>query len=480
MSHSHGRENMTERKIADNAVTVKQLFEDLTGQSLPFNREVPVSAISLLTQRPPVGLGYSQFNELLLYFGYDRTSHDFFQFLADGTAVYKSRSSIETIDSFRDGVDRFRKVALLFFGNVKYAFKQLSRDSQFLQTHLAAFEKRNEKNFMDRHERVFPPMPIIGRDTYYLGYVVQKELAAKLQVNPNDAEAQAAEMRRKQVVEQGIKNHNAYLVSDHLDVYIATSMRERHEYMMVHDVTSAIFSHPHLSKLKLRYFDPTQAYCNDRIDKGLAEALMLKRAKCTVYFAQESDTLGKDSELASTLAQGKVVIAYVPRPTDNAAKRVIDSQVSDASSAEYKQAVIRHLQFVEPGAAWNDPVVRDWIDNPATFDAKTGLIRLQAAMVAHFDKRNDLLRNVHPLGIQVNLAKGVANGVLVVNTIEQCAELIRAIMLRQLEFDLESQKENNREYLLLREKISRSIFRVVTGDATLTNAFWNFYLRPSE
>src|SRR3954467_4896907 len=99
MSHSHGRENMTERKIADNAVTVKQLFEDLTGQSLPFNREVPVSAISLLTQKPPVCLAYSQFNELLLYFGYDRTSHDFFQFLADGTAVYKSRSSIETIDS---------------------------------------------------------------------------------------------------------------------------------------------------------------------------------------------------------------------------------------------------------------------------------------------------------------------------------------------------------------------------------------------
>jgi hypothetical protein len=50
---------------------------------------------------------------------------------------------------------------------------------------------------------------------------------------------------------------------------------------------------------------PTQAYCSDRIDKGIAEALMLKRAQCTIYLAQESDTLGKDSELASTLAQGK-------------------------------------------------------------------------------------------------------------------------------------------------------------------------------
>src|SRR6202035_3394250 len=69
-------------------------------------------------------------------------------------------------------------------------------------------------------------------------------------------------------------------------------------------------------KLKLRYFDPTQSQCSYRIDKGLVEALMLKRARCTVYMVQESDTMGKDSELASTLAQGKPVIAYVPRIED--------------------------------------------------------------------------------------------------------------------------------------------------------------------
>src|ERR1022692_1131906 len=53
-----------------------------------------------------------------------------------------------------------------------------------------------------------------------------------------------------------------------------------------------------------------------QINKGLVEALMLKRARCTVYMVQESDTMGKDSELASTLAQGKPVIAYVPQITD--------------------------------------------------------------------------------------------------------------------------------------------------------------------
>src|SRR5205807_9604853 len=80
----------------------------------------------------------------------------------------------------------------------------------------------------------------------------------------------------------------------------------------VSELGRMIFDHPTIRDLKLRWFDPTQAYCVERIDKGLAEALMLKRAKCTVYLVQETDTLGKDSELASTLAQGKPVIAFVP------------------------------------------------------------------------------------------------------------------------------------------------------------------------
>ena len=72
---------------------------------------------------------------------------------------------------------------------------------------------------------------------------------------------------------------------------------------MVNKVIAEVFASPGLAKLKIRCFDPTQAYCLDRIDKGLAEGLMSKRAQCTVYLRKEADTLGKDSELASTLAQ---------------------------------------------------------------------------------------------------------------------------------------------------------------------------------
>jgi hypothetical protein len=53
-------------------------------------------------------------------------------------------------------------------------------------------------------------------------------------------------------------------------------------------------------------------------------------------------------------------------------------------------------------------------------------------------------------------------------------------MLRELHFNLDVLSRDGNEYLLLREKITNSIFRVVSGDPFLTNAFWNFYLSPSE
>src|SRR5690606_33430392 len=143
------------------------------------------------------------------------------------------------------------------------------------------------------------------------------------EANPDDQDTRALEERRGQVVAQGIRNQSAYLVSDHLDVYVATSMREQHEYLLVSQFCRQLFSHEMLAPLKLRWFDPTQAYCRDRIDKGLAEALMLKRAKCTIYLVQETDTLGKDSELASTLAQGKPVIAFVPSADEGYVARLI-------------------------------------------------------------------------------------------------------------------------------------------------------------
>jgi hypothetical protein len=240
--------------------------------------------------------------------------------------------------------------------------------------------------------------------------------------------------------------------------------------------TKEITTSPELRDLKIRVFDPTQAFCHDRIDKGLAEALMLKRAQCTVYFAQESDTLGKDSELASTLAQGKPVIAYIPRGGQSYASKLLDllKELSPAESP--KELLLHQLMLFDHELAWKDSAIRKWLDDPASVDEQDILAKLAMVTEKQYDRRADTIGNHHPLGIQVYLATGVANGVLVVREVADCAKIIRRVLLNELEFYIEEKTVDGKAYVLLREVISGSVFRVMTGDAKLTNSFWNFYL----
>lgn len=458
---------------------IRALLEGLTGQALPLPAEGAKLASKQLSDNGP-GLGYSQFNELLLLCGYDRVTKEFFQFLVSDELEYQPGSAFHTTGDLRRGVERFQMLALWLFGNVKYAFKTLSRDIDELVYWYQRTRPLPVKPYEDRHPPIRPIDPIDGQDTYLLGYIIEAQLRERLKEKPGDGSARAEEERRQSTVSKGMRNHDSYLASDHLDVYVATSMRLPHEYLMVARLTERIFAHRTLEKLNLRWFDPTQAYCADRIDKGLAEALMLKRAKCTVYFAQESDTFGKDSELASTLAQGKPVIAFVPRADSQTVNELMEALSSAYPNRKEEDLLLEQLRVFAPDAAWHDTQLRRWLDSPQSIDLPQLRRRLEVAVIDHYRKRAATLREIHPLGLQVQLSTGVANGVLVVDTIDDCAALLRCILTRTLRFKLEEISRDGKKYILLREYISDCVFRVSTGDQMLTNAFWNFYLEEEE
>lgn len=459
--------------------TIKSLIEDLTGQPAPFEVAVEEPGHALLAHS---GMGYSQLNELLLWLGYDRVTEWFFQYLLDRKLDYRRESVFKSVDQLRAGVDAFRQFAMLRFGNVKFAFKRLSTlPKGDLADELNLLEPADISRFQSRHDPLLPFETIPSEDTYYLGYIIERALKERLQKNPNDDDARTELAKREQIVEKGKRNQTAYLLSDHMDVYVATSMRERHEFQMIGDVVKEVFGHPKLKPLKLRWFDPTQAYCFDRIDKGLSEALMLKRAICTLYLAQESDTLGKDSELASTLAQGKPVIAYVPRVEeqnqDAYVERLLTAVHQGSPGKSVQDVVLSQLRIFYPNGAWSDNEVINWVSNPQNMDLTAGKRKLGQHIRVHYDTRAKTLKESHPLGIQVNLESGLSNGVLVARTCEDCADLVYRILTRTLEFETKIQQLAGCEKcLLLVEKTTQSIFRVVTGDRLLTNTFWNFYL----
>ena len=459
---------------------VKKLIENLVGESV----QITCSEFdSLKFFKEGVNLGFSQFNELLLFLGFDRITQSFFQFLVNQKTNYDYRSKISSVRQLEKGVNEFRKLSILLFANVKYGYKILARDADELKYHLETLTPNKLDHFTNRHNPIMPIERIPANETYLMGYKIKERLNEMFEKEPSNNDLLRLLEKQKKIFEIGKRNQKAYLASDHLDVYVATSMRLEHEYVSVNKTISKIFSHEKLKKLKLRWFDPTQAYCENRIDKGLAEGLMLKRAKCTIYLAQESDTLGKDSELASTLAQGKPVIALVPEGD----KKYVDELISTLSQLnpkiDKKILILDQLKVFDSSLAWSrkekDQIIRKWIDNPDIIELPKLMKILYETVQKHYDDRAKTLKYSHPLGIQVDLETGVATGVLVVRNIDVCAKLVRAALFKSINFNIVSEPSTQKEtgeYTYLVETISDSIYRVVTGDPMLTNAFWNFYI----
>ena len=130
--------------MSERAAELSKLLEELTGHRAPLNSTGPEEAIAILADGRGA-IGYSQFNELLLLMGYDRISHAFFQYLADGSTAYSPTMALSSLAQLRQGVDRFRKLALVLFGSVQYAFKHLSRDVEPPEWMALEFESPRRK-----------------------------------------------------------------------------------------------------------------------------------------------------------------------------------------------------------------------------------------------------------------------------------------------------------------------------------------------
>ena len=215
----------------------------------------------------------------------------------------------------------------------------------------------------------------------------------------------------------GIKNQEQYINSaSEMDVYVATSMRDDRDYAEMKVFIDQVFGRKDIDRLNLRHFDPTQAYCPNKHDKGLVECLMIRCAKVTIYCAQRQDTMGKDSELAITLGLGKPVIVYVP--------------------------------YGETESDRKD-----------------------------YDRRARVFAEIHPLSLQVNQMTGNTNGIILVRDANQCADELYAIARNQLKVTVSREIESDSStgetsiYWVLREAVTgnKSVIRVATGWKHFTN-----------
>ena len=470
------------------------------------------------------GLDYSQFNELLLLLNQHRISPDFFHFLF-------GEENIE-LKMLKPGIIKFRGFAMLRFGNFRFAYKKLNQiNKREIEETLKPFFQSSKllKNyFTDRTMSTLEIEKIPKDKTWYNGYISKKiyendvMLLEEVIKDKNSKMTKEDKIKLKnrylkmgediKVVEnKALKNTDIYLTWDYIDVYMATSMRDTWDFEeiseFIEDLFGRCFSRQFdIRKLGLRYFDPTQSQCANRVDKGLVEGLMLKRALCTIYMVQEGDTLGKDSELASTLAQGKPVIAYIPeidikkhtekikkRPLDFFEHRFYDLRTSrifedmnckkdlEEVDPEFEKTIfmsfllkLKKYNSEQPFLLWEEKEEEFKKELGRDFDNICKLLSI--AEKHNFEKRAKTLKFIHPLAIQVHLESGVANGVLVVRNVKDCSELLYKILTNSLDFEIKQTTKDDYSFYYLEEKISGCPFRVVTGYNKLTNSYWNLYL----
>lgn len=396
------------------------------------------------------------FNRLMLQCGKRRVTEDFYQAFFAQT---------HTIEQFETDVERYRIKCMLLYGNFKYAYRTFATaGAQKLQRLLAQTEPIDELSFTQRpgFDEI---QPIEPDELYLLGYIARGhqedlqfcvDLFDVFQNTPNAAASKLGELSRQKqekvdkalkqdgltfepdriaeaaylsdvterlrqalkgmearssaAIRIGEQNTARYLSLRHLDVYVATSMRSPEDFIAQHRFICQVFGHADIKPLKLRYFDPTLSYVKNRITKGLVEALMLRRARATIYNAGQKDTLGKDCELAATLAQGKPVVVYVPVGRNEAENDELNTR------------------------------------------AKNFLVD-------------------HPLGLQIDVNTGVAHGIIVVRSPDECARVLRALLLNRLDLKISHEGGN----YLLSEANTNSVIRVVSDDPFLTHVFWTYF-----
>lgn len=354
--------------------------------------------------------------------------------------------------------------------------------------------------------------------------------------DPDELERKAAHIGPKKATDlermqetQSLAQQNLaqYLAADHLDVYVATSMRSASDFVSVNRFVQALFAHDDVRPLKLRYFNPTQSWIDDRVAKGLVEALMLRRSQLTIYMAQKEDTFGKDSEASVALGQGKPVIVYVPKlvvselsidteTLGRARRDQLEAQIQEEGGADEEQdfdetmdteallgrllsirlegatgdvlanAVKRHwADFDLYGEArriespddraeyrrWLDAVVR--AENPVEPPAqvRNQVVSILVATSLRFERRARIFREVHPLALQVILSSGVLNGILVARSVDSCATVVHALIANDLDLELVFPKaEGDLNYRLV-EKTTGSTIRVISRHQLLRSAF---------
>jgi hypothetical protein len=460
-------------------LAILKAFECFLGNGAGIERwislDTPQAVLDRLARIESEPISHAQLNQLLILSHEAGLSFGFYQYywlsgsslakihpynvsrIPDYNPTYESLEHISSLTHLKWGLYRFYVDALLYFGNIRQAYRilraktfeelrdlycsfrfetqrlisrgsslplvSIAKDDRYLIAELACktydpesiqpletiliqeFRRRTASGAkrVTFRDLITPPKPEPNSRqgefefsiTEVLDATVGSEEEITLKIRPIVDRFNSAR-------EKALRNTNLYIsMIDDLDVYVATSMRTREDFRNMAEFCETIFTSTQLRDFSLRYFDPTLSAAGGHEDKGLIECLMVKCAKLLVYVAGERDSYGKDAEAAMALSQGKPVIFFC--------------------------------------------------------DAETRL---------------KFYREVHPLSRLIDFRTGVAVGAIVTDQADQVIEIIKRVFTNEMAYELDQGKPG---HFQLKERLTKSIVRIQTADLLLREAFWNYY-----
>lgn len=375
-----------------------------------------------------------------------------------------SQHGIGSLTQLEFGLKRFFTDALLFWGNIRSAYRDL-RTKTFDEITAYFSDKRYKTESLTSRSDVLPFQPIPVDDRYLISEMACKayskdaaesvpllesillneykkrgggrlkiaslfdqtspiaiedpQMQLLLQTGAEEfmeetVDSESSIRKHVEVIaqrfytarESAMNNTSLYLsMVNELDVYIATSMRKRADFKAMAEDCRYIFNVPGLASLKLRYFDPTMSAADGHEDKGLIECLMVKCANVVLYFAGDGDSYGKDAEIAMAMSLGKPAIVLCP----------------DSSKGR---------------------------------------------------QREKIFRDIHPLSRLIEFDTGVAIGSMVTRSRDVAASLLERIFTNRMEYEL---SHDGNGYYRLKERMTGSVVRLHTSSRLLRETFWNYY-----
>lgn len=470
---------------AGERASIKTYFEPLFagtgGIDSWLGDETPEEVFERLARLPGEPLTSSQLGQLLILSHEAGPSDGFFSYywlrapthtydvtvhgLANGTfdQSWTQTDEVQSLAHLRWGLYRFYVDALLYFGNVRSAYRALrDKSEERIEQFFAA--RRIDTESLRMRGPALELEPISKDDRYLVAEYACKSLddtgkgseleqaaleAYRAHVGAGGSTVVSVdELLKEQIIEKrfpgrqqqfvfsaddilhevigsedelrqrlkpisqrfqrarsaALENTRLYLsMVEGLDVYVATSMRTREHFRKMASFCEEVFSHSDLDGLHVRYFDPTMSAAQGHVDKGLIECLMVDAAKVLVYYAGDRESLGKDFEAAMALSRGKPVIFFCE------------------------------------------------------------------------DERTEhLYRDVHPLLRLIEFDSGVAVGGMVTRTSDSVGRLIGRVLTNRMEYELTKTPFGS---LHLTERVTASLVRLQTHDRLLQETFWNYYHR---